>query len=85
MKDLEGFTEREHERGLPSRLRSREIGGKEPFLGRAVDGNGADEAATHEFLAARIENVMQFEKFKAKAKGALSNFPALAQWMKPKE
>jgi len=45
----------------------------------------ADESATHEFLAARIENVMQFEKFKAKAKGALSNFPALAQWMKPKE
>jgi ubiquinone biosynthesis protein COQ9 len=43
-----------------------------------------DEAATNEFLAARIENVMQFEKFKAKAKEALSNFPAFAQWAKPK-
>ena len=44
----------------------------------------ADESATNEFLAARIENVMQFEKFKAKAKEALSNFPAFAQWAKPK-
>jgi ubiquinone biosynthesis protein COQ9 len=44
-----------------------------------------DEAATNEFLAARIENVMQFEKFKAKAKDALSNFPAFADWMKPKK
>ena len=44
----------------------------------------ADEAATNEFLAARIENVMQFEKFKAKAKDALANFPAFATWMKPK-
>ena len=43
-----------------------------------------DEAATNEFLAARIENVMQFEKFKAKAKEALSNFPAFADWAKPK-
>ena len=43
-----------------------------------------DEAATNEFLAARIENVMQFEKFKAKAKDALSNFPAFANWGKPK-
>ena len=34
-------------------------------------------SATEEFLAARIENVMQFEKFKAKAKEALSNFPLL--------
>lgn len=42
-----------------------------------------DEAPTEEFLAARIENVMQFEKFKAKAKEALSNFPAFAAWTKP--
>ena len=27
---------------------------------------------------------MQFEKFKAKAKEALSNFPAFADWAKPK-
>jgi ubiquinone biosynthesis protein COQ9 len=45
---------------------------------------GEDEKATDEFLAARIENVMQFEKFKAKAKDALSNFPAFANWAKPK-
>ncbi len=45
----------------------------------------ADEAATNEFLAARIENVMQFEKFKAKAREALSNFPAFADWGKPKK
>lgn len=43
-----------------------------------------DEKATEEFLAARIENVMQFEKFKAKASEALSNFPAFANWIKPK-
>ncbi|HJT43047.1 MAG TPA: COQ9 family protein [Rhizomicrobium sp.] len=43
-----------------------------------------DETPTREFLAARIENVMQFEKFKAKAKEALSNFPAFADWAKPK-
>jgi len=45
---------------------------------------GEDEKATDEFLAARIENVMQFEKFKAKAKEALSNFPAFANFTKSK-
>ena len=44
-----------------------------------------DEAPTNEFLAARIENVMQFEKFKAKTREALSNFPAFADWAKPKK
>ena len=34
----------------------------------------ADEQATGEFLAARIENVMQFEKFKAGAKKAFAQF-----------
>jgi hypothetical protein len=29
--------------------------------------------------------VMQFEKFKAKAKEALANFPAFAAWAKPKK
>jgi len=43
-----------------------------------------DEQATNEFLAARIENVMQFERFKAQAKDALSNFPAFTGWMKKK-
>jgi ubiquinone biosynthesis protein COQ9 len=43
-----------------------------------------DEKPTDEFLAARIDNVMQFEKFKRKAKDALSNFPMFADWAKPK-
>jgi ubiquinone biosynthesis protein COQ9 len=43
-----------------------------------------DEKATDEFLAARIENVMQFETLKAKAKEALTNFPVFADWAKPK-
>lgn len=42
------------------------------------------ETATDEFLAARIENVMQFETLKAKAKEAFANFPAFADWAKPK-
>ena len=42
------------------------------------------QSATQEFLAARIENVMQFEKFKAKAKEALANFSAFANFGKPK-
>jgi ubiquinone biosynthesis protein COQ9 len=42
------------------------------------------ETATDEFLAARIENVMQFETLKAKAKDVLSSFPAFAGWAKPK-
>ncbi len=42
-----------------------------------------DEKATDEFLAARIENVMQIEKFKAKAAETLSGFPAFANFFKP--
>ena len=53
-------------------------------LVRWFNDTGEDEAATEAFLDARIENVMQFEKFKAKAKDALSNFPAFASWAKPK-
>lgn len=41
-----------------------------------------DQKPTEEFLAARIENVMQFEKFKAKAKEAFANFPAFANFTK---
>jgi len=41
-----------------------------------------EETLTTEFLAARIENVMQFEKFKAQAKKALGNFPAFTDWGK---
>ena len=50
-----------------------------------VNDTGEDEAATDAFLSARIENVMQFEKFKAKAKDALSTFPMFADWAKRKE
>ena len=42
-----------------------------------------DQKPTEEFLAARIENVMQFEKFKAKAKETFANFPAFANFTKP--
>ena len=38
----------------------------------------SDEAATDRFLADRIENVMQFEKFKARAKEALDRLPPLS-------
>jgi ubiquinone biosynthesis protein COQ9 len=44
-----------------------------------------DESATSDFLAARIENVMQFEKFKAEAKKALAKFPGLGAWGKKEE
>jgi ubiquinone biosynthesis protein COQ9 len=37
-----------------------------------------NEADTAAFLAARIDNVMQFEKFKAQAKEAASRLPSLA-------
>mgnify|MGYP001556687293 FL=1 len=43
-----------------------------------------DEKPTDDFLAARIENVMQFEKFKAKAKDALAKFPTFADLTKPR-
>ncbi|MFL6690796.1 MAG: COQ9 family protein [Alphaproteobacteria bacterium] len=38
-----------------------------------------DEKATFEFLDARIENVMQFEKFKAEVNDQLSKFPSLTE------
>ena len=37
-----------------------------------------EESATDEFLAARIENVMQFEKLKAKVKTQTAKLPSLA-------
>jgi ubiquinone biosynthesis protein COQ9 len=49
-------------------------------LVRWFNDTSEDESATAAFLDARIENVMQFEKFKAKAKEALSNFPAFSSW-----
>jgi ubiquinone biosynthesis protein COQ9 len=53
-------------------------------LVRWFSDTGEDESATKAFLDARIENVMQFEKLKAKAKESLSNFPGFAAWTKPK-
>jgi ubiquinone biosynthesis protein COQ9 len=53
-------------------------------LMRWFNDTDTDEAATGEFLAARIENVMQFEKFKAQAKTALAHFPAFAGFGKTK-
>ena len=41
-------------------------------LMRWLTDTSEDESVTDAFLAARIENVMQFEKFKAKAKSALA-------------
>lgn len=52
-------------------------------LVRWFNDTGEDESATEAFLDARIENVMQFEKFKAKAKEAFANLPAFAAWAKP--
>jgi ubiquinone biosynthesis protein COQ9 len=39
----------------------------------------ADESATEQFLADRIENVMQFEAFKARAKEAFERLPPLSE------
>jgi ubiquinone biosynthesis protein COQ9 len=40
--------------------------------------DSADESATEQFLKDRIENVMQFERFKAQAKQAFDRLPPLA-------
>jgi ubiquinone biosynthesis protein COQ9 len=53
-------------------------------LVRWFNDTSADESDTKGFLDARIENVMQFEKFKAKTREALSQFPAFSAWVKPK-
>lgn len=53
-------------------------------LVRWFNDTGEDETATEAFLDARIENVMQFEKFKAKAKEVFANLPAFAAWAAPK-
>lgn len=45
-------------------------------LVRWFNDESEDEKDTHEFLAARIENVMQFEKFKAQVKDVFARMPA---------
>ncbi len=47
-------------------------------LMRWLTDTSEDESATDMFLAARIENVMQFEKFKAQAKSALARLGEIA-------
>lgn len=48
-------------------------------LVRWFNDHDEDEKATHEFLAARIENVMQFEKFKAEMKERFAGLPSLGE------
>jgi ubiquinone biosynthesis protein COQ9 len=48
-------------------------------LVRWFNDDSEDEVATHEFLAARIENVMQFEKFKAEVKERFAGLPSLGE------
>jgi ubiquinone biosynthesis protein COQ9 len=43
---------------------------------------GEDGAATREFLSARIENVMQFEKFKAEVRERTKDLPSFADILK---
>jgi ubiquinone biosynthesis protein COQ9 len=48
-------------------------------LVRWFNDDSADESVTREFLAARIENVMQFEKFKAEMKERFAGLPSLSE------
>jgi ubiquinone biosynthesis protein COQ9 len=48
-------------------------------LVRWFNDHDEDEKATLEFLAARIENVMQFEKFKADVKERFAGMPSLSE------
>jgi ubiquinone biosynthesis protein COQ9 len=48
-------------------------------LFRWFNDTSEDEKDTRDFLDARIENVMQFEKFKAEARDQLSKFPSLSE------
>jgi ubiquinone biosynthesis protein COQ9 len=48
-------------------------------LVRWFNDDSEDETPTHEFLAARIENVMQFEKFKAEVKERFAGLPSLGE------
>ena len=48
---------------------------------RWFNDSGEDEAATWAFLSDRIENVMQFEKFKAKLKEDMKELPSLSEFL----
>ena len=45
---------------------------------RWFNDDSADQAATHDFLARRIDDVMRFEKFKADVKARAKDWPTLA-------
>ena len=51
-------------------------------LMRWFNDTSEDESATHEFLAARIENVMQFEKVKAEMRERTKDMPSFADVLK---
>jgi len=51
-------------------------------LMRWFNDTSEDESATHEFLAARIGNVMQFEKFKAEMRERTKDMPSFADVLK---
>jgi ubiquinone biosynthesis protein COQ9 len=48
-------------------------------LMRWFNDESEDQTATQEFLAARIENVMQFEKLKAQVRESAKKFPSLSE------
>jgi ubiquinone biosynthesis protein COQ9 len=51
-------------------------------LMRWFNDTSEDESATREFLAARIDNVMQFEKFKAEMRERTKDMPSFADVLK---
>jgi ubiquinone biosynthesis protein COQ9 len=51
-------------------------------LVRWFNDSGEDESATREFLSGRIENVMQFERFKAEVKERTKDLPTFADVVK---
>ncbi|HVU21392.1 MAG TPA: COQ9 family protein [Rhizomicrobium sp.] len=51
-------------------------------LMRWFNDSSEDESPTHEFLAARIENVMQFEKFKTEMRERTKDMPSFADVLK---
>lgn len=50
---------------------------------RWFNDDGADETATRDFLAHRIEDVMRFEKFKAEVKARTKDWPDFASLFAP--
>ena len=53
-------------------------------LMRWFSDTGEDEEITNAFLQRRIDNVMQFEKFKAQVRERASGLPSLSEILNPK-